>query len=162
MATEASQKGIVGACHTVYNIQRVYLLDTGIIQQPVAGSVDYQQVCAHIRVYSPIESMMIVWEAVKEGGMPTMPHPLFFSGTSNLVFLRQQVAANTPALVATAQGHVWVAGGIYFYGLKRPGQPGHSLRSSKQPFDPMGPDEAEIPAEFFKQGILGSEPLNNR
>lgn len=106
--------------HDTFSIQRSYFLDTGLIQQPVAGKTDFTQECAFIQLYSPIEEVMIVWSATSQGTPPIIPDPTTLLTDPNVVFLRQGQVAVVPIPRPSGQGHYWAASCVYYYGLKVP------------------------------------------
>ncbi len=142
--------------YTAYQLQRVYDLDMGIVQEPVAGLTDGTQEAAFVRVHSPIETMCIIWTASREGGIPTLPHPTkIVASDTNLVFLRQVLSPNAPVILPSLNGHTVIVSGQYYYGLKKPRAIASAIPTGRIPGDSLTSPSYEIPASAFSDAATG-------
>lgn len=147
-----------GADHSVWNCQRIYAMDTGLNQVPVAGEEDGEQECAIVRIFSPVESLQILCTCVKEGEPPTIPDPRSFDGDSNIVFLRQSQAVTIPVNLPSGTGHAWAVSVSYFFALKKPRPLGAPIPTGKLPFDRTTSAAGNtIPSSYFDRNALGGD-----
>lgn len=147
-----------GADHTVWDCKRVYLLDTGLRQVPVAGALDGSQQCAIVQLHSPVEDLQILCTCVKEGEPPTIPDPRSFERDSNIVFLRQGQVAQIPINLPSGTGHAWAVSVSYFFALRLPRPLGAAIPTGKLPFDRTSSAPGNtIPSTYFDRNALGSD-----
>lgn len=149
---------IRGADSTVWDCRRIYTMDSGRRQVPVAGTVDGEQECAIVQLHSPIESLQILCTTVKEGEPPTIPDPRSFDGDPNIVFLSQSQTVVIPINLPSGTGHAWSVSVSYFYALRRPRALGAPIPTGKLPFDRTSTAAGnEIGSQYFDRNALGGD-----
>ncbi len=138
----------------LYSIVIEDLRNEGVIPLPVYTSDPTKPTaCKIVRLHAAIETVMIRWEARRDGGAPQVPH--YKSLDPNLVFLRGGVGRTTPVPDALGTSKVWSLAGWGEYAKITPQGLDADMVGSKFPWDTADVSTNTIPGTIFRQDLIG-------
>ncbi len=124
------------------------------------------QACAIVRLHAPFESLIVNWEALKEGAAPLVPNPYLFD--TNHVFASGTVSASVPIDQMGGSGHFWLVAGTYHYHMIAPTDLNSDMQIGVTPWESqITVDQSVMPSRNFINTLLElvpngySPPLGN-
>ena len=113
--------------------------------------------CRIVRLHAPIESMIIVWTAAKDGAAPVVPNPYLFD--PNLIFKLGRCSAACPIDIPGYRGHGWSMTGEYHYHMQNPKDLNSSMSVGITPWEVnIAVTDAIIPNTNFINSLLEKLP----